>query len=132
MSQNDYPRPLSDAELDALKALWQAGPQPVSEVRTRLKAEGRNWAYTTTKTILDRLEEKGYVRRERASMPHVYVPIVSAEAVAREQLGRVRREIFDGAGLPMIRALVDGSALTLAEIAELRALLDEQAAREQK
>jgi len=127
-----HPKPLSEAELDALKALWRAGPQPASEVRTRLNADGRKWAYTTTKTILDRLEEKGYVRRERASMPHVYVPIVSAEAVAREQLGKVRREIFGGAGLPMMRALVDGSALTSPEIAELRTLLDELAAREKE
>ena len=119
---------LSEAELDAMKVLWKAGPQSAGEVRAVLNGQGRAWAYTTTKTILDRLEEKGYVRRKRTATPHVYVPMVSAEAVALERVGKIRRDMFSGAGLPMIRALVEDTRLTPEEIAALRALLDQLAA----
>ena len=116
--------PLSDAELDALKALWELGPSPAGDVRRAPGVRGRDWAYTTTKTILDRLEEKGYVRRERSGTPHVYVPVVTMEGVARERLEEIRDDLFAGRELPLVRALLDGARLSPEEITELRASLD--------
>jgi predicted transcriptional regulator len=116
--------PHSHAELDALKALWELGPSPAGDVRAALRLRGREWAYTTTKTILDRLEEKGYVRRERSGTPHVYMPIVTADGVARERLEEIRNDLFAGRDLPLVRALLDGVRLSAEEIAELRASLD--------
>lgn len=115
---------LSDGELDALRILWEDGPLPAGAVRDRLNAAGRGWAYTTTKTVLDRLERKGYVRRKRTVTPHLYLPIVSPDALARDGVGRLRRDLFDGAGLPMIRALIEGSDLTAEDLVAVRALLD--------
>lgn len=126
------PRSLSDGELSALKTLWRHGAQTAGEVREHLNRDGRAWAYTTTKTILDRLEEKGYVRRKRTSTPHVYVPIVSPEMVAQHRLGAIRRELFDGSRLPLIRALVQDFGLKSDELAELRALLDAHAREEEE
>lgn len=115
---------LSEAELDALRTLWDLGPQPAGRIRDALKARGRDWAYTTAKTILSRLEEKGYVRRDTTSIPHVYGPMLSAEEVARERMAKIRRDLFGGAGVPLVRALLDGPRLSAAEIAELRDSLD--------
>jgi len=122
--------PLSQAELDALKALWELGPSPAGDVRHILGLQGRAWAYTTTKTILDRLEEKGYARRDRSGTPHVYVPMVTADGVARERLGVIRDDLFAGRDLPLVRALLDGARLAPDEIAELRASLDTMEAAE--
>lgn len=117
-------RPITEAELDALKMLWELGPSPAGRIRVALASHGRDWAYTTTKTILDRLEEKGYVRRDRRETPHIYVPIMSAAGVARDRLGELRKELFDGRDLPLVRALLDGARLSSEAIAELRATLD--------
>jgi BlaI family transcriptional regulator, penicillinase repressor len=124
MNQETPRRALSEAELDALKVLWAQGPSPVARVREALVEYGRDWAYTTTKTILDRLEEKGYVRRERGAVAHVYVPQVSAEAVARERLGELRETLFGGRDVPLVRALLDGARLSPDAIAALRDALD--------
>jgi predicted transcriptional regulator len=110
--------------LDALKALWELGPSPAGQVRQAEALRGRDWAYTTTKTILDRLEAKGYVRRERSRTPHIYVPIVSAEGVARQRLEGIRDDLFDGRELPLVRALLGDAHLGAHEVAELRASLD--------
>jgi predicted transcriptional regulator len=117
--------PLSDAELDVLKVLWDIGPSGARRVREIVNAGDRNWAYTTTKTVLDRLEDKGYVSRSRKAIPHVFSPRVSPDALARRRMEDLRGELFGGAGLPFVRAFLDSVRLTPDEIRHLRASLDE-------
>lgn len=115
----DPSSPLSAAELDALKVLWEAGPAPVRGVLDALAAE-RSWAYTTAKTILDRLEEKGYVRRDRRIRPYVYHPTVTREEVVAGGLASLRDEVCDGEVAPLFRALIGEARPTAGEIRELR------------
>lgn len=115
---------LSGAELDAMMVLWELGPSPVRDVQERLRAGDRDWAYTTTKTILDRLEAKGYAQRDQTDAAHIYHPSISREEFARLQVASLRDGVFAGEGVPLVRALVEGARLTQSEIRELRASLD--------
>jgi predicted transcriptional regulator len=117
-------RPISDAELETLKVLWDLGPCAAGPVRDELAQRGRTWAYMTTKTVLDRLEAKRYVRRDRRVTPHVYIPILSVEQLALQQLRAVREARFAGSDLPLARALLGGARLSKRDIAELRSTLD--------
>lgn len=125
MPHSEGRTPLSDAEFQVLKILWAAGPSPAGQVRELINAEGRDWAYTTTKTVLDRLEEKGYARRSRATIPHVFAPAVSPDALAQARMKEVRRDLFGGATLPFVRALLDSVRLTPEDVDELRAELED-------
>jgi predicted transcriptional regulator len=116
-------KPLSDGERDALRALWTLGPSQVRDVQEWLEARERQWAYTTAKTILDRLEAKGYARRDRSEAAHVYHPTFSREDLARLRVGELRDELFGGAAGPLVRALVDGG-LSVEEVQALRDSLD--------
>lgn len=119
----DERRELSDAELETLKALWAIGPSQVREVMEALRASDRDWAYTTTKTILDRLEAKGYARRDRSGAAHVYHPTFTRDDLARARVQELRADLYDGAAAPLVHALVDG-ALSEDEVRALRASLD--------
>ena len=116
-------KPLSDGEQDALRALWELGPAQVRDVQGWLESRERDWAYTTTKTILDRLEAKGYARRDRSESAHVYHATLTRDDVARARMADVRDDLFDGAAAPLVRALVEGG-LGEAEIRALRESLD--------
>ena len=116
-------KPLSDGEQDALRALWELGPSQVRDVMAWLESRERDWAYTTTKTILDRLEAKGYARRDRSEAAHVYHATLTRDEVARRRVNDVRDDLFDGAAAPLVRALVEGG-LDEAEIRALRESLD--------
>src|SRR6266496_3268321 len=61
--------------------LWDAGePLPVREVRDRVNARGgRQLAYNTVQTVLDRLARKGIVVRSREGRAHRYAPAASRE-----------------------------------------------------
>ena len=61
----ERPQPVSEAELEVLKALWERGPGTVRELREALGPQGRGWAYTTVQTLLQRLEAKGCVHSAR-------------------------------------------------------------------
>lgn len=116
-------KPLSDAELSVLKLLWDLGPSPVRRILDAMSS--RDWAYTTGNTILARLEEKGYVERDRSSQPHVYYPILGRKELVTYEMERIRSRICDGERAPLVHALVRGDSLSREDIEELRAHLDE-------
>jgi predicted transcriptional regulator len=116
---------VSDAELEVLKALWERGPATVRDLRGHLGEQGRRWAYTTVQTLLDRLEAKGCVRRERGSGAHVFAAAVSREQLVGRHLRELADRLCDGTTSPLLLALVEGGRLSAEEIARLRRLLDE-------
>ena len=120
---DEHLKKLSEAERDALHALWELGPSQVRDVMDWLDGRGRTWAYTTTKTILDRLEAKAYVRRDRSEAAHVYHAAVTREDLARRRVADLRDDLFGGAAAPLMRALVDGG-LSDEEVQALRDSLD--------
>lgn len=117
--------PVSDAELDVLKVLWQHGPATVREVEVRLRKRRRRWAYTTILTLLSRLRDKGHVASDKSGAAHVFSAVVTREQLLRDGLCDLADRICEGTSSPLVHALVQGSSLTPSEIADLRKLLDE-------
>jgi predicted transcriptional regulator len=70
---------LGDLEREVMSQLWDA-PEPltVRQVHERLSA-GRDLAYTTVMTVLDRLAKKGVVVQERADRAYRYLPAQTRE-----------------------------------------------------
>ncbi len=65
---------LSRAEFTVLKVLWKQQPLSVREVHDRLTT---GWAYTTTKTVMDRMAVKGLLERGSAHGVNIYKPLIS-------------------------------------------------------
>jgi len=112
--------------------LWDLEQATAREVLDALSADGRTWAYTTAKTLLDRLEAKGYVTRDRRDLAHVFRPSVGREEYLRNQTRALRDELYRGQAAPFVHALLDGLDLSQAEIHELRTTLDEMAQSKRK
>ena len=75
---------LTPLELDIMKAVWRRSPTTVRDVREAIRP-GRQLAYTTVMTIMDRLYQKGFVTRTLRSRTHYYDPAVDYTKV---QIGR--------------------------------------------
>lgn len=114
---------LGDLERAIMEVLWQGdGDQTVREVHTALQT-GRDLAYTTVMTVLDRLSRKGLVQRARDGRAWRYAPTATRE----ELTGASMRESFEALGTTDRRAALLhflGDA-DQAEIADLRAALAE-------
>lgn len=75
------PADVSKAELSVLTILWKKQPLSVREVHDRL---GNQWAYTTTKTVMDRMAKKSLLRRDTAHGVNIYTPLIGrAEAMVQ-------------------------------------------------
>ena len=70
---------LSRAEYDILRTLWNAGQLSVREVHDQL-IETYNWAYTTTKTMMDRMVNKELLRRDSFHGVFIYKPLITRPA----------------------------------------------------
>ena len=118
--------PLGDVELEALKALWDAGPSTVRQVADLLRARGRTMKYTTTQTHLNRLRAKGYAEvvpgTEGPAL--VYRAASSRDDLLRGRLRDLADQLCEGTPAPLVLSLVEGHRFTPDEIARFRALLD--------
>jgi BlaI family penicillinase repressor len=124
------PPPISAAELDVLKILWDHGPLTVREVEVRLRKIRRRWAYNTILTLLSRLRDKGYVASDKpdagGGTAHVFRAAVSREQMVRHGLTDLADRMCDGTASPLVHALVQqGQRLSADDIAQLRRLLDD-------
>lgn len=125
-SKSSVPRP-TEAELELLRVMWERGPLTVREVHEGV--EGKGTGYTTTLKILQKMAEKGLVRRDESQRSHVYHPAVAAEKTQRLLVRDLMRRAFGGsAGRLVVQALSEKKATT-EELAEIRRLLDEMEER---
>jgi len=116
---------LGDAELGALKTLWDHGPATVREVLSHLHDSGRRVAYTTVQTLLTRLEQKGYVTSNKSELAYVYRAKLTRDRVTRSRLKTLVKQLYDGAAGPLVVQLIRTEQFTPDEIEELQGLIEQ-------
>jgi len=122
MAERQYD--LGDAELGALKTLWDHGPATVREVLSHLHASGRRVAYTTVQTLLTRLEQKGYVTSNKSEVAYVYRAKLTRDRVTRSRLKTLVKQLYDGAAGPLVVQLIRTEHFSPEEIGELQELIE--------
>ncbi len=122
MAERQYD--LGDAELGALKTLWDHGPATVREVLSHLHDSGRRVAYTTVQTLLTRLEQKGYVTSNKSELAYVYRAKLTRDRVTRSRLKTLVKQLYDGAAGPLVMQLIRTEQFTPDEIEELQGLIE--------
>ncbi len=117
---------LSAAELDVLKAIWKLPEATVPALVDELNARrsGEPLTRGTIQVLLTRLEEKGWVDREKAGRAFLYAARVPEDEGLAELTADFREKVFDGSSLALVQCLVRGG-LAKSEVAELRRMLDE-------
>lgn len=116
--------PVSGAEREVLKALWELERATARDIRELVEKQGRKWAHTTINTLLSRLEEKRLVVRDTSGFAHVFSAAISREAIVQERLRSLADDFCDGASSPLVLALVGGERFTKSELDDFRRLID--------
>lgn len=128
---NPDPTLLGERELDLMQSLWRLGGGTVSDVHAALRHIDPPLAYTTVQTMLNRLEAKGYVRREREGRAYRYVPLVERPAAQRSAVRRVLKRFFDGSSAALAAHLVE-SGLGDRDLDQISSLIRDQRKRGRK
>jgi predicted transcriptional regulator len=117
---------LTEAEFAVLEPLWDQGPQTIRQLTARLYPEQSTSDYATVQKLLERLEAKRCVKRDRSAVPHVFRAAVERADLIDDQLREIADRLCDGSLVPVLNQLVRGAALSRADREELRKLLDAQ------
>lgn len=115
---------LTEREWELMDALWAAGQATATEIQQRMQSS-RGWAYSTVKTMLDRLVELGYVKSRRVGNVYEYSPKSKRPTIVGKLLDDVTQRFFGGAAAPFIQTLIERNELTDAEVQHLRKMLDD-------
>jgi len=114
---------LAKSEWSLMEALWTRGEATASALQADLRAT-QDWAYSTVKTMLDRLVEKGYVKSRRIGNVYEYSPKIRRGAVVARSIDDLAERVLSGSISPLIHRLVETRRLNNDEIRELRQMLD--------
>ncbi len=116
---------VTEAELGVLKALWKQGASTIRQLTDSLYPDGGTSCYSTVQKLLDRLESKSYVRRQRGRV-NVYTATVDRRALIAGRLRETADRLCDGSLTPVLTQLVSSGELTPRELADLRDLVVRQ------
>jgi BlaI family transcriptional regulator, penicillinase repressor len=117
---------VADAELAVLQLLWERGPSAVRQVADVLYPGGGPSEYATAHRLLERLEDKGYVRRQKAHGVYLFRAAVDREAVLGQQLETLVERMCGGSLQPLLSTLIKSKRLSADELRELLDLVEKE------
>lgn len=123
---------VTDAEFALLEVLWDAGPLTIRELTERIYQSVSTSNYATTQKLLERLEAKRCVRRDRSGHRHVFEASRERSDLVGSQLQQLANKLCDGSLTPMLLHLVQAAKLTKDDRQALRKLLDDHDARSRR
>ena len=117
--------PLANAELAIMELLWRESNLTARTIKERLYPRAKKAQHGTVQRLLQRLEEKGYVARDRRLSVHLFSPSISREAYASGQLESLMNRLTGGSLAPLVTHLMEERKITPTEVKRLLRILEE-------
>ena len=117
-SRNIHRRPLTELQQAILDRLWSTGPATAEQIREALHPAHR-LKDSTLRTLLRRLEARGYVSHLLEGKTFVYEATMAPKRVAAHSVRQMIDRFWSGSVEQFLNGMVDEKILTPAEIARL-------------
>lgn len=114
---------LSPAQRQLMEIIWDRGEASASEVR-KLFSQERALARNTVRTMLLRMEEKGWLTHRVEGRTHFYRAAVAKDATVGQKVQEIIDTLCGGSPETLVTALLDHRGLTDGELNRIRAMLD--------
>lgn len=115
---------VTDAELAVLQVLWEHGSATIRQLTEILYPDGNEAHYATVQKLLERLEGKGHVQRDRRGHAHRFSARTDRDTLVGHRLRTMAEKLCGGLMAPLLTHLVRAEALSPRERQELRDLID--------
>ena len=103
---------LTRRERQIMDILFRRGRATAAEVMEELPGEP---SYSTVRTQLRVLEEKGHARHEEDGVRFIYMPAVARDAARKSALRHLIETFFDGSSEKAVAALLGGEGSKLSD-----------------
>ena len=118
-------RKLPEAEFDVMQAVWRETPPLTTHVLMDAIGRERGWKTPSLITLLNRLEERGFLRSEKSGKERQYWPLVSREEYLRFETRDFLSRVHGNSLTSFMQAMSGGAQLDEQEREELRRWLEE-------
>ena len=112
MTPRTAPSGLTKRERQIMDALYRLGRATASEILEQIPGAP---SYSTVRTQLRVLEEKGHVRHEEQGLRYLYAPTVPRHAARKTALRHLVDTFFDGSPGNVVTALLGSDAGKLSD-----------------
>jgi len=112
------------AELEILAVIWEretATVREVYEVMNQKKPTG----YTTVLKLLQLMDEKNLVERDRANRAHVYRAKIKQNETGKQMLSDVLQKVFGGSALKLVQQVLETETTTAEDLKKIRRMIQE-------
>ncbi len=116
---------LSNLERQVMQEIWRLGPSTADSLRRALEPE-RVLKDSTVRTVLRRLEAKGFVTHEVAGRTYVYHSAVRPRRAAAQAVQKVVERFCGGSVEELLLGLVDQQMISRQELERLAQRIDSQ------
>jgi predicted transcriptional regulator len=123
MTKSSTHTTLTRRERQIMDVLYRRGRATAADVMAELPGEPN---YSTVRTQLRVLEDKGHVRHEEEGGRYIYAPAVPRHAARKSALKHLVETFFDGSAEQVVAAVLGGEASRLSdeELDRVSALID--------
>ena len=110
------------AELEILSVLWDLGPATVREVHDIIDKR-KPTAYTTVLKLMQIMDEKGLVERDRRAKAHIYRPQHAQDETQKTLVADLLDRAFRGSALRLVQHVLETKPASEQELIEIRKLI---------
>ena len=115
---------LSKSQREIMEIVWEHGEVSAVEVRAILSKK-RDLTKNTVRTLLDRMEEKGWLKHREDGRTYLYSAAQPREASIGQKVLEVVEQVCGGSPAELVTALLDYRGLSPHELKRIRTMLDE-------
>ncbi len=114
---------LTEAEWIIIRVVGENESCTAGTVQEAL-ADSKDWAYSTVKTTMDRMANKGFLKIQKIRNLQLFSSVISEVDAKRGEFRKMLTRAFDGALTPMMQFLIEHEGLSKTESAQLRRLVN--------
>ena len=115
--------PLTPKQREILEVVWELGEASVFEVRLEL-SKRRKVARNTIRTMMERLEEKGWLAHRVIGRTYFYTALVDRRENLGQRIIDVVESVCGGSPEHLMSALLEHRGLSSKEIDRIQGVLD--------
>ena len=113
---------LFESEWAILQKVWELEPCAAPTVKEALRGK-KKWAYTTVKTMMDRMVKKGLLKTKKVRSIYLYSSAVTRSQARESEITRTLKRAFDGTFTPLMQFLIENDQLSEEEYRNLEKLI---------
>lgn len=118
-------RDVTDGEIGVLNVLWGTRHATIRQVTDAIHGEGTVAQYATVQKLLEKLESKGYVQRDRSQRAHVFHVTIQRDELIGWGLQQLANGLSGGSIVSLFAELVKPVRLTSSQQESLQVLVEE-------